>query len=157
MSRARCSWRRAFLFGPTVAMAGLPGCASREPALAPPRQGAAPDPSRPVTALLPPPRAAATALRAASPPEWRLGDRWSYGLTSGKESGTRPVEVLQTWEIANIPYYVVRVGGWITTSTPPTWIGPAASWETGWRRLLRGPAPHAAARPARGSTGRSPR
>ena len=101
MSRARYSWRRALLLGAAVAMAGLPACVSREPA---------PDPSRPVTAPLPPPRAAATALRAASPPGWRLGDRWSYGLTSGKESSTRTVEVLQTREIANVPYYVVRVG-----------------------------------------------
>lgn len=61
---------------------------------------AASQPATPVTAL------GAT----ASAPEWRPGDRWVYGWTSGADTGTKTVEVVETREISNVPFYLVRVG-----------------------------------------------
>ena len=43
-------------------------------------------------------------------PEWRPGDRWVYGWTSGAEQGTKTVEVVEVRDIANAPFYVLRVG-----------------------------------------------
>jgi hypothetical protein len=58
-----------------------------------------------------PPLAPASAPAAIiSPPEWRPGDRWVYGWTSGADSGTKTVEVLQMQEINNVAFYVVRIG-----------------------------------------------
>lgn len=45
-----------------------------------------------------------------SPPVWRPGDRWVYGWTSGGESGTKTIEVLEIREINDVSYYLVRVG-----------------------------------------------
>jgi len=61
----------------------------------------------------PPPAVSATAPEssaAISPPEWRPGDRWVYGWTSGPETGTKTVEVLEIREIRTVKFYLVRVG-----------------------------------------------
>jgi hypothetical protein len=65
--------------------------------------------------LTPEPRVAAPApvdrlLSVPSPPEWRPGDRWTYDLTSGNDRGAKTMEVIEVREIANVPYYVVRLG-----------------------------------------------
>ena len=62
-------------------------------------------------------RAAATAPASVSPPkpavagppEWRPGDRWVYEWTSGSESGTKTVDVMETREVNGVRYYVVRL------------------------------------------------
>ena len=56
------------------------------------------------------PAAETPPLVASGPPEWRPGDQWSYGWTSGSTSGTKVVEVVESKEIGGTPYYVVRVG-----------------------------------------------
>lgn len=45
-----------------------------------------------------------------SPPDWRPGDRWTYDVTSGKDRGTKTLEVVEVRELGNAPYYVVRLG-----------------------------------------------
>ncbi len=58
-----------------------------------------------------PPAAPASALAPiTSPPEWRPGDRWVYGWTSGSETGTKTVEVVEIREINKVTFYLVRVG-----------------------------------------------
>lgn len=47
---------------------------------------------------------------ASSPPAWRLGDRWVFDWTSGNDSGSKSVEVLQTNVVGGVQYYVVRTG-----------------------------------------------
>ena len=56
----------------------------------------------------PPPAPAAPAI--GSPPEWRPGDRWVYGWTSGSETGTKTVEVVEIRQINKVTFYLVRVG-----------------------------------------------
>jgi hypothetical protein len=56
----------------------------------------------------PPPVAAPGGTDSA--PEWRPGDRWVFGWTSGADSGTKTVEVVEVREISKVPYYLVRVG-----------------------------------------------
>ena len=41
---------------------------------------------------------------------WQLGDRWTYEWTSGGESGTKTVAVVDLREVNGVRYYVVRVG-----------------------------------------------
>src|SRR5512134_3671478 len=89
-ARTRGAWRRALLV--YAAVVGLQGCVTREPGPASPR--AAP----------------ASRATASAAPEWRTGDRWSYAWTSGKDGGTKTVEVVETREIGKVPYYLVRVG-----------------------------------------------
>lgn len=69
--------------------------------------GCAASPSSP-----PSPLPAATPVPASinAPPGWRPGDRWVYGWSSGSESGTKTVEVLQLQEINKVSFYVVRIG-----------------------------------------------
>jgi hypothetical protein len=43
-------------------------------------------------------------------PTWQVGDRWLYEWTSGSESGTKTVEVIDLRDINGVPYYVVRLG-----------------------------------------------
>jgi len=45
-----------------------------------------------------------------SPPQWRPGDRWTYGWTAGSETGTKTVEVIELREVNRVPFYIVRVG-----------------------------------------------
>jgi hypothetical protein len=57
------------------------------------------------------PAAPVVALAATdSAPEWRPGDRWVYGWTSGSDTGTKTVEVVEIREISKVPFYLVRVG-----------------------------------------------
>ncbi|MGH7322570.1 MAG: hypothetical protein ACRELA_23510 [Candidatus Rokuibacteriota bacterium] len=49
-------------------------------------------------------------LSVASPPDWRPGDRWVYEWSSGRESGTKTVEVVEVREVNGIQYYIVRLG-----------------------------------------------
>lgn len=48
--------------------------------------------------------------RVDSPPVWRPGDRWVYEWTSGKDSGTKTVEVIEIKEVNMIQYYLVKIG-----------------------------------------------
>src|SRR2546425_10420718 len=47
----------------------------------------------------------------AGPPEWRTGDRWNFSWTSGTESGTKTLEIVEIREVNQVRYYVVRLGG----------------------------------------------
>jgi hypothetical protein len=64
----------------------------------------------PATPTASPPPAPASAPAISSPPEWRPGDRWVYGWTSGSETGTKTVEVVEIREINKVTFYLVRVG-----------------------------------------------
>jgi len=64
----------------------------------------------PATSTVSPPSAPATVPAISSPPEWRPGDRWVYGWTSGSETGTKTVEVVEIREINKVAFYLVRVG-----------------------------------------------
>jgi len=64
----------------------------------------------PATSAVSPPPAPASAPAISSPPEWRPGDRWVYGWTSGSETGTKTVEVVEVREINKVAFYLVRVG-----------------------------------------------
>ena len=46
---------------------------------------------------------------APQAPEWLAGDRWTFEWTSGKETGTKSVEVLETREVNSVHYYVTRL------------------------------------------------
>lgn len=65
---------------------------------------ATPDGPLPGTVPAPP------AARVDSPPEWRPGDRWVYEWTSGSDTRTKSVEVIEIKEVNNVRYYLVRVG-----------------------------------------------
>jgi hypothetical protein len=43
-------------------------------------------------------------------PDWRPGDRWVYGWTSGAEGGVKTVEAVEIRAINRVLFYVVRVG-----------------------------------------------
>lgn len=43
-------------------------------------------------------------------PDWRIGDRWVYEWTSGKENGTKTLEVVDVRDLDSVRYYVVRLG-----------------------------------------------
>jgi hypothetical protein len=62
----------------------------------------------PTTSSPPAPASAAAAI--STPPEWRPGDQWVYGWTSGSETGTKTVEVVEIREINKVTFYLVRVG-----------------------------------------------
>ena len=64
----------------------------------------------PATSTASPPPVPASVPPASSPPEWRPGDRWVYGWTSGSETGTKTVEVVEIREINKVAFYLVRVG-----------------------------------------------
>jgi hypothetical protein len=68
--------------------------------------------------------AAPAALATGSPPEWRAGDRWVYGWTSGTEVGTKTVEVVEVRTVNQVTYYLVRIGDLIHFYTPELqWAG----------------------------------
>jgi hypothetical protein len=46
--------------------------------------------------------------RAAVAPTWHPGDRWTYQWTSGKDQGSKTVEVREVKDLNGIRYYVVR-------------------------------------------------
>ncbi len=64
----------------------------------------------PTPAASPPPASATAPAAISSPPEWRPGDRWVYGWTSGAETGTKTVEVVEIRQINGVAFYLVRVG-----------------------------------------------
>lgn len=47
--------------------------------------------------------------RAQEAPEWLPGDRWTFEWTSGKDTGTKTIEVLETREVNSVNYYVTRL------------------------------------------------
>lgn len=55
------------------------------------------------------PSVSASQISIAEPPEWRPGDRWVYEWTSGSESGTKTLEVMEIREVKGVRYYVVRL------------------------------------------------
>jgi hypothetical protein len=70
------------------------GCAAGSSAPAPPNAG--------------PARAASAAPLVE--PAWQVGDRWVYEWTSGKESGTKTLEVVDVRDLNSVRYYIVRLG-----------------------------------------------
>ena len=44
----------------------------------------------------------------AGPPEWKTGDRWNFSWTSGTESGTKTLEIVEVREVNQVRYYVMR-------------------------------------------------
>jgi hypothetical protein len=86
-------FRLRSLLGFAVAAWTLAGCAAG------PSPAAAPD--------VGPARAAPAAT--FTEPAWQVGDRWVYAWTSGKESGTKTVEVVELREVNGVRYYVVRL------------------------------------------------
>jgi len=84
---ARARWCTVFLGAISL---WLVACAARDTAPA---------------GVIPPP-----IVRVNAPPEWRPGDRWVYDWTSGTNTGTKTVEVVEIKEINKVRYYVVRVG-----------------------------------------------
>jgi hypothetical protein len=85
--------RSRALLGLGAVVLALAGCAA----------GAAPTPpdARPER-----PTAAAT----IEAPAWQVGDRWVYDWTSGTESGTKTIEVIEVRDVNGVRYYVVRLG-----------------------------------------------
>ena len=68
--------------------------------------------------------AAPAARASAAPPEWRVGDRWTYGWTLGAESGTKTVEVVELRKWNEVTYYLVRIGDVTHLYTPELqWAG----------------------------------
>jgi hypothetical protein len=61
-------------------------------------------PGRPST---PPPPPAV----AISAPEWRPNDRWVYDWTSGTQTGTKTIEVVEEKTINTVPYFILRLDG----------------------------------------------
>ena len=43
-------------------------------------------------------------------PAWQVGDRWVYEWTSGTESGTKTIEVVDVRDLNSVRYYVLRLG-----------------------------------------------
>lgn len=65
------------------------------------------------TAQAPPPAtppASAPGAPTTAAPVWQPGDRWVFEWTAGNSKGVKAVTVLETHEIAGVPYYVVRIG-----------------------------------------------
>jgi hypothetical protein len=83
--------RRAFL-GLTASALGLSACAQIPP------------PAGPTASTAPSP------ARSFSAPAWRVGDQWVYEWTSGQESGTKTVEVIDTRDVNGVAYYIARIG-----------------------------------------------
>lgn len=64
----------------------------------------------PAAPTTPPPTTLASTAAIISAPEWRPGDRWVYGWTSGSDTGTKTVEVVGIREINKVTFYLVQVG-----------------------------------------------
>src|SRR5262249_12988839 len=99
---ARWPWWGPLLISATLL--ALAACASS----APPqetgagRQGGAP--AAPSTQTTAPP------FVPTSPPEWLTGDEWTFGWTSGANTGTKVVAIVGSMEIGGTRYYLARVG-----------------------------------------------
>jgi hypothetical protein len=85
--------RPRVLVGLAVIVLALGGCATG---------GSPPTPSDARPAHPPAPRPVVA-------PEWQVGDRWVYDWSSGNENGTKTIEVIDTRDIGNVRYYVVRL------------------------------------------------
>lgn len=48
--------------------------------------------------------------RAVTAPSWRPGDQWIFGSTSGTETVTKTVEVVEIRQIKGTPFYLLRSG-----------------------------------------------
>jgi hypothetical protein len=70
--------------------------------------GCAAGPSAPTPADGAPARPASAAPVAT--PAWQVGDRWVYDWTSGTESGSKTIEVVELRDLKGVRYYVVRLG-----------------------------------------------
>jgi hypothetical protein len=57
-----------------------------------------------------PPGVSQPGPKASVPPEWRPGDQWVYSWTTGSNSGTKTVEVMEIREINTVSFYLVKVG-----------------------------------------------
>ena len=51
----------------------------------------------------------APTLTAPAAPVWQFGDRWVMEWTSGENSGTKTISVLESHKVGDVSYYVVRV------------------------------------------------
>jgi hypothetical protein len=51
-----------------------------------------------------------TAAAPLAAPVWQVGDWWVYEWTSGKESGTKTIQVIDVRDLSGVRYYVVRLG-----------------------------------------------
>ena len=58
----------------------------------------------------PPAPASPAPAASVAMPTWVVGDRWVYDWTSGRESGTKTIEVVELREVNKVRYYIVRVG-----------------------------------------------
>jgi hypothetical protein len=66
----------------------------------------------------------AVPLRVESPPDWRPGDTWIYQWTSGRESGIRVVDMVETREVNKARFYVLNADGAEQFWTPDLhWAG----------------------------------
>jgi hypothetical protein len=83
--------RRAFI-GLVASAAALKAC------------GPTPPPADPTASTATPP----TPTLAA--PAWRIGDQWVYEWTSGNDTGTKTVEVVDARDVNGVTYYIARVG-----------------------------------------------
>jgi hypothetical protein len=104
------------LVGLAVAAAALSGCAGGAPP-AGPADAARPAPEKPVAA-----------------PTWKPGDRWVFEWTSGKDSGTKTVEVVELRDLNGVGYYVVRLGDSQNSYTPTHhWYTRTLHWAAAIR------------------------
>lgn len=65
-------------------------------------------PDVPAAASIPPPETLSGSV--ATPPAWRVGDRWTFELTSGTDSVARTIEILEARTVRGVPYYIARSG-----------------------------------------------
>jgi hypothetical protein len=86
----------------------IAGCSSSgSGSAAPPAPVVSAAPAR-TTAAPPAAVVSAVPLHPAVAPTWQPGDRWTYLWTSGKEQGSKTVEVREVKDVNGVRYYVVR-------------------------------------------------
>jgi hypothetical protein len=54
-----------------------------------------------------------TPVDVSAPPKWQAGDRWVFAWTSGKEGGSRTLEVKEVATVNGVEYYILDAGGGI--------------------------------------------
>ncbi|HXD98259.1 MAG TPA: hypothetical protein VN646_17045 [Candidatus Acidoferrum sp.] len=85
--------RRRSLLGLAVVVVTVAGCAAGSPP--PAATDAGPARTAPAASVV--------------EPAWQVGDRWVYQWTSGQETGTKTLEVVDVRDLNNVRYYVVRL------------------------------------------------